>query len=251
VTIGLDGARRPGSTGTASTASTVGPAGAASTVGPAGAEPDEPARRRRVPRLTLVVVAATIVVLAAVTTWLVAFSSVLGVKTVTVTGERSVTAQQIVAAARVARGTPLIRLDKGAVAARVEQLPDVAAATVQTKYPSTVQITITERVAVGYVQSDSHFALVDKTGYQYRTVSTKPARLPLFQVPTGAGAQASAAAEAVVAAALPPTLLFTDSRVVQWGSADQSTLKAQILPTLLAQPGRTVDLTNPQVPFTH
>ena len=43
--------------------------------------------------------------------WLVGFSSVLGVRSVTVVGARTVTAAQVRAAAGIRPGTPLARLD--------------------------------------------------------------------------------------------------------------------------------------------
>jgi cell division protein FtsQ len=221
-----------------------------------------------VPHRNLILMAAAVVVVAALLAWLVAFSSVFGAKTIEVRGEHSLIAEQVSAAAAISQGAPLIRLDTGAIAARVEALPDIASARVQTKYPSTVIITVTERIAIGYLQTGGRYALVDKTGDQFRTQPSKPAQLPLFEIPAGAQAKASAAAEATVAAALPRsvlvkvasiqafdptaiTLLMTDQRVVRWGSADQSDLKAKILPALLTQPGATYDLTNPQMPFTH
>jgi cell division protein FtsQ len=41
------------------------------------------------------------------------------------------------------------------------------------------------------------------------------------------------------------TVLLTDSRVLHWGSADRSSDKARLLPTLLGQPGTQFDVSNP------
>ena len=98
-------------------------------------------------------------------------------------------------------------------------------------------------------------------------VFTRRRGLPLLAVSPGADAKATAQAVAEVAASLTPqllarvasiqafdptaiTLLLTDQRVVRWGSADRSADKARILPTLLAQPGSTFDLTDPDQPFS-
>jgi cell division protein FtsQ len=208
-----------------------------------------------------------VVALAAVLTWLVAFSPVLGVRTVAVRGAGTLSADQVRAAAGIRTGTPLIRLDSGAVAHRVESLPGVRSATVTTSYPSTVVITVDERVAVGVLKSGTGFVLVDATGAQFRSVAERPAALPLFDVPAGADARATGQAVATVAAALPAqlraqvasiqaldpeavTLLMTDRRIVRWGSADRSADKARILPALLARPATQVDLTDPDMPFT-
>lgn len=230
---------------------------------PAGS--DTAASRGIVPRRKLILAALGVVLVAAILIWVVAFSSVFGVKTVTVRGNHSLTADQIRAAAKITDGAPLVRLDKAAAEHRVEALPDVASAVISTSFPSTVVISITERVAIGYVKSGSRFALVDKTGDQFRTVAKAP-DLPLFVVPSGADSRTTGGAVATVAAALPAsirvkvnsiqaldpqaiTLLLTDQRVVQWGSADRSADKARILPTLLEQPGTQFDVTDPDQPF--
>ena len=218
------------------------------------------------PRRRLILAAFALFVVAAVLTWLVAFSSVLGVRTVTVRGTHTLTAEQVRAAARIAHGTPLVRLDKAAVLHRVEALPDVASATVTTSFPSTVVITVTERVAVGYVRSGGAVRLVDRTGDQYRSAPSAPKQLPRFVVSAGPNARATGAAVATVAAALPEqvrravdsiqaldpdaiTLLLADGRVVRWGSADRSIDKARILPALLRRDGTQFDVTDPDLPF--
>ena len=215
----------------------------------------------------LILGALALVVVGAVLTWLVAFSSVLGVRTVTVRGTHTLTEAQVRQAAAIGNGTPLVRLDKTGVRHRVEALPDIASAAVTTSFPSTVVITVTERVAVGYVRSGSDVRLVDRTGDQYRSVPSAPKQLPRFVVPAGPDARATGAAVATVAAALPEqvrrdvesiqaldpqaiTLLMADGRVVRWGSADRSTDKARILPALLRRDGSEFDVSDPDLPFS-
>jgi cell division protein FtsQ len=224
---------------------------------------DAPRSRRRA-----VIAAGVAVLVAAVVAWLVAFSSVLGVKTVTVRGASTVSADAVRAAAHIASGTPLIRLDSAGVVRRVEQLASVASASVRTAYPNTVVITVVERVTVGYVETGSAFALVDRTGDQFRTVSVRPRGVPLFALPTGPDARPTGQAVASVASALPAslrakvasieafdptaiTLLLTDHRVVRWGSADNNAEKAQLLPTLLTQPGTQFNITDPSQVVAH
>jgi cell division protein FtsQ len=130
-----------------------------------------------------------------------------------------------------------------------------------------VVITVTERVAIGYVEHGHRYSLVDRTGYQFRTVHSAPGELPLFVVPSGASARTTGEAIATVAASLPPgirakvasvqaldpqsiTLLLTDRRVVRWGTAARSADKARILPALLATHGTQIDVTDPDQPFT-
>jgi cell division protein FtsQ len=232
--------------------------------GPTAAQPP-PSRWGR--NRTLLLATAAAVLLAVLAGWVVAFSPLLGARTVRVTGARTVPAEQVRAAAAIKSGTPLVRLDTAAVARRVGALPEVASVRVATHYPATVVITVVERVALGYVQAGTRYVLVDGTGDQFRTVRTQPRGLPLFAVPAGVQAKATGQAVSSVAAALSPqlrarvasiqafdptaiTLLMTDRRVVRWGSAERSAEKALILPTLLGQPGSQFDLTNPDQPFS-
>lgn len=216
---------------------------------------------------TLIAIAVVTVLVAALAVWIVALSPVLGAKTVTVRGTHILTRVQVRVAAAIKPGTPLVRLDTAAVMHRVESLPDVASAAVRTAYPSSVIITVSERVAVGYLVAGRTYVLVDKSGAQYRTVQTRPRALPLFAVPAGPNATATGRAVATVAASLTPkllatvasvqafdasaiTLLLVDGRVVRWGGADRSADKALILPVLLRQPGTQFDVTDPNQVLT-
>jgi cell division protein FtsQ len=226
--------------------------------------PGRPRDRRRL----IVLGVAGAVLLALVGTWIVAFSSVFGVRSVQVRGNHVLTVAQIRQAAAIKGGTPLVRLDTGAVTRRVEQLPDVASAQVSTSFPSTVVITIEERLPVGYVRRDGQAVLVDRTGDQYRAVAAPPAGLPRFVIGAGSQARATGAAIAAVAAALPRsiarqvrsidalnpssiTLVLSRGRVVQWGSADRTADKARLLPVLLRHHVEQVNLTNPDQPYTN
>jgi cell division protein FtsQ len=201
-----------------------------------------------------------------VAVWIVSFSPLLGVRTVTVTGTKAVTIAQVETAAAIKSGTPLVRLDTGAVRNRVESVPGIASASVSVSYPSTVRIRVSERVAVGYLAAadGATFTLVDRSGAQYENVGTAPAGLPRFALPTGPTAQATGQAVTVVAAALSPavlaqlnqisadtpqaiTLALRDGRTIAWGSDERSDQKAALLPALLGQPGTHFDVSNPDV----
>jgi cell division protein FtsQ len=234
---------------------------------PTEQDEDTPPPRAGRRRGLILLVVAVLVVLAVFGTWLVAFSSVFGVRTVTVRGARSVSAATIEAAAAVPRGTPLVRLDTTAIALRVDALSGVASAQVTTSFPSTVIITVAERVPVGYVVVSGRDMLVDRTGLQYVGVDKAPADLPRFVVPAGTSSRTTGGAVATVAGALSPvilakiasiealdpgsiTLVLSDGRTVQWGSAAQSAAKARVLPALLDQKGQQLDVTDPSRPFT-
>jgi cell division protein FtsQ len=215
-----------------------------------------------------IIVAVAVISLLAVGSWAVAFSPLLGARRLVVHGTHQLTAAQVRTAAAVRHGAPLLRLDTGAVAGRVEALPDIASARVQVTYPSTVVISVTERVAVGYLAAGSSSILVDRTGTQFRTVAAAPRALPRFQVPAGSPGMAAARAAATVADALTPAvraklasidatdplsirLLLSDGRIVRWGSADRSADKARVLPALLSRPGTMFDVSDPDVVVAH
>jgi cell division protein FtsQ len=222
---------------------------------------------RPIPHRKLILGTIVVVLVAAVGVWLVAFSSVFGVGTVAVRGARTVSVQQIRSVAHITDGTPLVRLDTDAIRTRVEALPDIASATVTTSFPSTVTITVTERVALGVVAaSGGGFMLVDRSGDQFRHVDARPAHLPLFVVPDGTDARTTGGAVATVAGALPRwvlrrlasiqaldpsaiTLVLDNDRVVRWGAPDRSADKALVLPALLRQRGSQIDVTDPDQPF--
>ena len=80
---------------------------------------------RRRTRLVVLATAVTLVLLAGAAGWLVLGSSVLGARTVEVVGESRLSADEVVARAEVPAGTPLARLDTGAIADRVAGLAPV------------------------------------------------------------------------------------------------------------------------------
>jgi cell division protein FtsQ len=217
-------------------------------------------RGRRVQLAALAAVA-----LIAVLVWLLAFSSVFSARNVTVHGTSALSTNEVIAAARVPRGTPLLRLDTGAIRSRVLALADVADAQVSTSWPDSVLITVTERTPVGYVRQGSDYVLVDITGKGFHTMPAQPTGLPLLDF--AAGQSSAAGAVAAVAAALPAdvqaqvatisaldadsvVLVLTDQRTVRWGSAQRNADKVRVLAALLGQPGKTIDLTDPDMPYT-
>lgn len=218
----------------------------------------------RWPNRRLAAVAAAVVATIVLLVWTVAFSPVLGVRQVRVVGASGAAADQVRAAAHVPGGRPLVRLDTAAITARVARVPAVASAHVDTSFPSTVTITVTLRVAVGFLRVDGGYRLMDRTGTQFQTIAAEPRGLPVLALPTGALAREAGAAVATVAAALPAavrvkvasiqafdpsaiTVVLRDDRVIHWGSAERSADKASVLPALLTRPGRVFDVSNPDL----
>jgi cell division protein FtsQ len=223
----------------------------------------EQLRRRRI---GAAVVAAVLVALVAAGAWVAWGTSVLGLRTVEVTGATGeldpTLAATVTGVVGVDPGTPLIRVDLGAVRDRVQSVAGVQTATVARDWPGTVRVTVTPRVPIAVVAANSALYLMDASGVPYATVAERPAGLVSLRLATpGPGDPATTAGLAVVAA-LPAdvaglvasvtaadtydiTLQLTDGRTVRWGAATDNARKAQILSAVLGQPGTAFDISDP------
>jgi len=207
--------------------------------------------------------ALSVAVLAALG-WVVLATSVLGVRSVDVSGSSVATPDEVRAVAAVVPGTPLARVDTGAVAERVRGLPSVASVAVIRVWPHTLAIEVTERVGVAVVAAGDAYAVLDASGVLFRTASSRPAGLPLIRVATPGPADATTRAVLRVVGALTPelrdrlrvveaespnriTVRLRGDRVVVWGDADASETKARVATSLLNGPGGTIDVSAPDV----
>ena len=217
--------------------------------------------RRRPPgkALLFAVVGGAIV---AAMAWALLGSQLLVVRSVQVAGGgRAVPAAQVLAAAHVAHGTPLIRVNTGAIARQVERLRQVQSVQVSKDWPSTVVITVTPRTPVFAVRVAGGYALVDRFGVSIRDVASQPAGLPLLNVSPAAalGGNPAVRAAAVVLTELPPqiarkvrdvsatsssdvSLTLANGSVVVWGSTAQAKQKAKELTVLMHRHARSYDV---------
>jgi cell division protein FtsQ len=212
------------------------------------------------------VVLAVLAVLAAIAgvVWLVFFSSVLAVKGVQVEGTAVLDPRDVRQVAAVPTGSPLAGVDLDEVADRVEALAPVLAVDVSRAWPSRIRIDVTERVAVAVVDQGGVLHGVDEEGVMFRRYPSRPPSLPLLRI--GAATQADALAEAArVVDTLPAeiasrveyvsvstvdtiSLRLRSGQTVQWGSADESGHKAEVLAVLLEQKASLYDVTVPGQP---
>jgi len=233
--------------------------------GDAGARPRRPGRRRRAVIFTLA--AAAIV---AVAIWAVAGSSLLVVRTVTVTGAGTVPRAEVLRAAGIAPGTPLIRVNTAAVARRVEQITQVQSAQVGRDWPDTVVITIQQRTPALAVATDGGFALIDRFGVVVSQVASRPAGMVLFITAADPGSlRGSPAVRAAVAVLheLPPqilrqvrsvtapspdtvTLSLRQGVTVVWGDTSRSAAKAAELKILMRTKASSYNLSDPYTAVT-
>ena len=141
--------------------------------------------------------------------WLLGFSTVLDVTDVQVGGATAETLPAVREAAAVPPGTSLLWLDTSALDAQVQTIPRVATVDVRRSFPHTVTVTVTEREPVAAVPLGAGVALVDGTGFAYRTMPAPPAGIPRLVLAMGVSASPSdptTVAAVRVLAALPAGL---------------------------------------------
>jgi len=217
-------------------------------------------RRRWVRRLIAVLVLCAL----GAAVWLVGFSEVLGVRTVTVEGGDAALRRHVRAAVAIPPGKPMARVDVEAVATRVSTaVPTVREIEVERRWPSTVTVTVAPRVPVLAMRAGLRWTLLDEDGVVVDRQNAAPA-LPVL---TRAGAPRAVVDAAAVVAALPKKLHHTVRTVtastadsitlhtkggltVIWGSQDESDRKARVLAALLRHKAKVYDVSSPDLPTT-
>lgn len=221
-----------------------------------------PRARRWLRRVVLLLVVGVV----AFGVWAVGWSSLLGVRHVDVSGEHRTSEQVVLAAGAVPAYQPLLRVDLGAIASRVEKLPAVAHVKVSRVWPRTVRITITERVPVAVVHRGSSMRLIDAAGVDFAG-APPGAPYPKLDLNLATTPAADVQAALAVIHTLPgpvlrrvasvqaynPTdvrLILTDGAIVIWGSADRTLDKAQVFAALERQHPKatTYDVSAPDAP---
>lgn len=207
--------------------------------------------------------------------WVVFASSLLAVDQVDVAGERRLPTARIAGAAQVRTGIPLARVDVDAVRERVEALRVVESAEVRRGWPSTVRITVRERVPVAAVPREGGFVLLDDDGVRVATATDAPRGLPVVRIDSGADAAEDSRAQTAanrtalrVLGVLPSRLAarvstvtvatdggvrlrFRDGATVIWGNAEHGQKKARILAALLRRrEAKTYDVSSVEVVTT-
>jgi cell division protein FtsQ len=222
------------------------------------------ARRRRLRAALPWAVAAGVALVVGVLVWTVYGTSVLGVRSVEVVGTDSLAPMQVEQAAAVRMNQPLAGVDLDRIRGRVEGLPAVERAIVSRGWPSTVVVEVVERTPVAAVPAGEGFTLVDAEGVAYRTVSTRPAGLPVARLAapgpedintrsalTVLSALTAELRDQLVSISVPApaqvSLGLRRGRTVIWGDDTQSDTKARVATALLERKGDTIDVSAPDV----
>ncbi|WAJ43050.1 cell division protein FtsQ/DivIB [Mycobacterium sp. Aquia_216] len=228
-----------------------------------GPSPPKPARGV-VRGLKMLLATVMLVVVGVGLALILYFTPVMSARNVVVTGTGAVSREEVLDAARVRIGTPLLQINTNQVADRVAAIRRVASARVQRQYPSALRITIVERVPVVVKDFSDGPHLFDRDGVDFATGPPPPA-LPYIDVANPGPADPTTKAALQVLLALRPevagqvgriaapslasiTLTLGDGRVVIWGTTDRTDEKAEKLAALLTQPGKTYDVSSPDLP---
>src|SRR5271155_4375675 len=120
--------------------------------------------------------------------WFLLHTPLFSARSVTVTGNVHETAAQVVSQAGLASHPPLLAVNAGAVAARLEQMPWVRTATVRVSWPDGVHIAVTEETASFTVTTAAGtWDSLSDDGRVLAQSATRPPGLMLLTVPQPAG----------------------------------------------------------------
>ncbi|MDX6743069.1 cell division protein FtsQ/DivIB [Actinocorallia sp. A-T 12471] len=203
--------------------------------------------------------------------WVVLGSRLLVVRDVEVRGLSLLARKQVLDVAQVPVGTPMARLDVGAVERRIAAVREVESVKAERAWPTTLVIRVVERVPVASFARDGVYAQLDRFGVTVLTGPRKPGHLPeLVVAAPGAGDPATRTALAVLRG-LPDRwrarltaveapgpehviLRLEGGLAVVWGAAERGPEKIKLLEALLStkagKAARTVDVSAPGVVTT-
>jgi cell division protein FtsQ len=234
-----------------------------------GAPAAAPGSKRAHPWKAAFFVLAVVAIIAGVT-WALLGSKFLVVRSITVNGAPDIPRSQVITAAGVRAGTPLIRISTGTVARRVERLTLVESARVIRSWPNAITITIVERTAALAVREPAGWDLVDRFGVVLKQVQSRPHGLPRLRTSTApdllrgnpavfaaatVGRELPARLAAKVRSIAAPTadtvtLYLRHGRTVVWGDASQTAMKARELAILMRGRARYFDVSDPRAVVT-
>ncbi|WP_239663432.1 cell division protein FtsQ/DivIB [Rothia mucilaginosa] len=219
-----------------------------------GLRAEERPRKERAPlnrARKLLYTASALAIIAVLYVVLVFFSPLLATQKITVRGASLLETTQVEQKLEPLRGVPLTRIDEKKVRELIGQDNVIRSVQVESRPPHELVVTLKERTAVAVVKQGDTYHTVDsdgvsllesatqpdtsvplvrfsgddpKTSAEFRTISTALSAMPselLAQVKE-AGATSTSSI----------TLTLRDNTTVQWGTAEESELKAKVLLSL-------------------
>lgn len=195
----------------------------------------------------------------------VAFTELLAVRTIEVSGTDRIEQATLLELAAIPELRPMVRVDTDGIEQRIAKVPQVERVVVSRSWPSTITIEVTERSPVAYFVAHDGVRLVDPAGVPFHEVTKRPKKLPRLRVETVAASDQATSAAMRVLTALPGDLRkrvtevsadtgnsvelrLRKGKMVRWGNAEQIERKAQVLSALLSRPGKYYDVSSPELP---
>ncbi|BAI65178.1 cell division septal protein [Rothia mucilaginosa DY-18] len=219
-----------------------------------GLRAEERPRKERAPLTRarkLLYTALAVAIIAVLYVVLVFFSPLLATQKITVRGASLLETTQVEQKLEPLRGVPLTRIDEKKVRELIGQDNVIRSVQVESRPPHELVVTLKERTAVAVVKQGDTYHTVDSDGVSLLESATQPdTSVPLVRF-SGDDPQASAEFRTISTAlsAMPSellaqvkeagatstssiTLTLRDNTTVQWGTAEESELKAKVLLSL-------------------
>ena len=219
-----------------------------------GLRAEERPRKERAPLTRarkLLYTASALAIIAVLYVVLVFFSPLLATQKITVRGASLLETTQVEQKLEPLRGVPLTRIDEKKVRELIGQDNVIRSVQVESRPPHELVVTLKERTAVAVVKQGDTYHTVDSDGVSLLESATQPdTSVPLVRF-SGDDLQTSAEFHTISTAlsAMPSellaqvkeagatstssiTLTLRDNTTVQWGTAEESELKAKVLLSL-------------------
>ena len=219
-----------------------------------GLRAEERPRKERAPLTRarkLLYTASVLAIIAVLYVVLVFLSPLLATQKITVRGASLLETTQVEQKLELLRGVPLTRIDEKKVRELIGQDNVIRSVQVESRPPHELVVTLKERTAVAVVKQGDTYHTVDSDGVSLLESATQPdTSVPLVRF-SGDDPQTSAEFRTISTAlsAMPSellaqvkeagatstssiTLTLRDNTTVQWGTAEESELKAKVLLSL-------------------
>ncbi|APT85087.1 cell division protein FtsQ/DivIB [Corynebacterium aquilae] len=202
---------------------------------------------------------AVVVVLGVLVACLVSFP-ILTVKNITVEGNENTTYEEVLQASGLTEGQNLLTADVAQASRRVHDLPWISKVRVERQAPSTINIEVHERTPLLFAHRADGDHLIDDQGVPFviapppagavevlGTVEDDPETLQVAAKVVRSLAPEVRAQISAIDIASPDriTLLAPEDRSVYWGSSDEAEAKAKVTGTVLTQPGKHWNVSDP------
>ena len=219
-----------------------------------GLRAEERPRKERAPLTRarkLLYTASALAIIAVLYVVLVFFSPLLATEKITVHGASLLETTQVEQKLEPLRGVPLTRIDEKKVRELIGQDNVIRSVQVESRPPHELVVTLKERTAVAVVKQGDTYHTVDSDGVSLLESATQPdTSVPLVRFSgddpkTSAEFRTISAALSVMPSELLAqvkeasatstssiTLTLRDNTTVQWGTAEESELKAKVLLSL-------------------